>query len=139
MNNIKMIAPCLFGVESIAADEFRRMGFESVTAENGRVLLEGDFNMLARANINSRFAERILIDMGQFSAVTFTELFDGVKALPWENFIGKDDAFPVNGSSINSALHSIPDCQSIIKKAIVDRLSANGNRHPLPEFNLASG
>ena len=124
MNNIKMIAPCLFGVESIAADEFRRMGFESVTAENGRVLLEGDFNMLARANINSRFAERILIDMGQFSAVTFTELFDGVKALPWENFIGKDDAFPVNGSSINSALHSIPDCQSIIKKAIVDRLSA---------------
>ena len=124
MENIKMIAPCLFGVESIAADEFRRMGFESVTAENGRVLLEGDFNMLARANINSRFAERILINMGQFHATTFTELFDGVKALPWEQFIGRDDAFPVsNGSSINSALFSIPDCQSIIKKAIVDRLS----------------
>ena len=125
MDNIKMIAPCLFGVESIAADEFKRMGFTDVTAENGRVLLSGDANMLARANINSRFAERILINMGQFTATTFTELFDGVKSLPWERFIGKDDAFPISaGSSINSVLFSIPDCQSIIKKAIVDRLSS---------------
>lgn len=119
-----MIAPCIFGVESVAADEFRRMGFEDVRTENGRVLLSGDFNMLARANINSRFAERILINMGQFTATTFTELFDGVKALPWEDFIGKTDAFPVsNGSSLDSVLHSIPDCQAIIKKAVVDRLS----------------
>ncbi len=124
MENIKMIAPCLFGVESIVADEFKRMGFTDITTENGRVLLSGDFNMLARANINSRFAERILINMGQFTATTFTQLFDGVKSLPWEDFIGEKDAFPVNGSSINSVLHSIPDCQSIIKKAIVDRLSA---------------
>ncbi|MGN1319664.1 MAG: class I SAM-dependent RNA methyltransferase [Acutalibacteraceae bacterium] len=124
MENIKLVAPCLFGVESVAADEFRRMGFENVTAENGRVLLEGDINMLARANINSRFAERILINVGQFTATTFTELFDGVKTLPWENYIGKNDAFPVNGSSINSVLYSIPDCQSIIKKAVVDRLSS---------------
>jgi len=125
MENIKLIAPCLFGVESIAADEFRRMGFEKVDVENGRVLLEGDFNMLARANINSRFAERILINMGQFNATTFTELFDKVKSLPWERFIGQDDAFPVAaGSSINSTLFSIPDCQSIIKKAIVNRLSS---------------
>ncbi len=124
MENIKLIAPCLFGVESIAADEFRRMDFQSVTVENGRVLLEGNLNMLARANINSRFAERILINVGQFTATTFTELFDGVKALPWEDYIGKDNAFPVNGSSISSALHSIPDCQSIIKKAVADRLSS---------------
>ncbi len=122
-NNIKMVAPCLFGIESIAADEFRRMGFEDVTTENGRVLLSGDDNMLARANINSRFAERILINMGQFTATTFTELFDNVKAIPWEQYIGRDDAFPVNGWSIDSALHSIPDCQSIVKKAIVDRLA----------------
>ncbi len=122
MNNIKLVAPCLFGVEKIAADEFRRMGFENITTENGRVLLEGEANMLARANICSRFAERILINVGEFSAVTFTELFDGVKSLPWEDFIGKDDAFPVNGWSINSQLFSIPDCQSIIKKAIVERL-----------------
>ena len=63
---IKMIAPCIFGIESIAANEFKRMGFEDVVTENGRVLLSGDYNMLARANINSRFAERILINMGQF-------------------------------------------------------------------------
>ena len=123
-NNIKMVAPCLFGIESVAADEFRRMGFEDVTVENGRVLLSGDTNMLARANINSRFAERILINMGSFRATDFTQLFDNVKALPWEDWIGKDDAFPVKGWSIDSALHSIPDCQSIIKKAIVDRLSS---------------
>ena len=122
MKNINLVAPCLFGTEGIAADEFRRMGFEDVVAEDGRVLLSGDFNMLARANINSRFSERILINMGEFSAITFTELFDGVKALPWENFIGKDDAFPVNGWSLASQLHSIPDCKSIIKKAIVERL-----------------
>ena len=122
MEKINLIAPCLFGTESIAADEFRRMGFTEVVTENGRVKLAGDFNMLARANICSRFAERILINVGEFYASTFTELFDGVKALGWEDFIGKDDAFPVNGWSIDSILHSIPDCQSIIKKAIVERL-----------------
>lgn len=121
---IKMIAPCIFGTESVLADELRRMGVEDVTAENGRVLFSGDFNILARANICSRFAERIMINMGQFRAITFTELFDNVKELPWENFIGKQDAFPVNGSSLNSTLHSIPDCQSIIKKAIVERLKS---------------
>lgn len=122
MEKINLIAPCLFGTESIAADEFRRMGFTDVVTENGRVKLSGDFNMLARANICSRFAERILINVGEFYASTFTELFDGVKGLRWEDFIGKDDAFPVNGWSIDSQLHSIPDCQSIIKKAIVERL-----------------
>ena len=122
MEKINLIAPCLFGTESIAADEFRRMGFTEVVTENGRVKLSGDFNMLARANICSRFAERILINVGEFYASTFTELFDGVKALRWEHYIGKDDAFPVNAWSIDSQLHSIPDCQSIIKKAIVERL-----------------
>lgn len=122
MEQINLIAPCLFGTESIAADEFRRMGFTDVVTENGRVKLSGDFNMLARANICSRFAERILINVGEFYASTFTELFDGVKGLRWEDYIGKDDAFPVNGWSIDSNLHSIPDCQSIIKKAIVERL-----------------
>lgn len=131
MQEFNLVAPCLFGVESIAADEFRRMGFEDVVTENGRVLLKGNGNMLARANICSRFAERILINVGSFTATTFTELFDGVKALPWENYIGKDDAFPVNGWSINSALFSIPDCQSITKKAIVERLKL---KYPVSYF-----
>ena len=139
-NNIKMVAPCLFGIESIAADEFRRMGFEDVVTENGRVLLSGDSNMLARANINSRFAERILINMGEFRATSFTELFDNVKAIAWEEYIGRDDAFPVNGWSIDSALHSIPDCQSIIKKAIVDSLSLKYGikwfSEPGPEYRV---
>lgn len=127
MDKFNLVAPCLFGVESIAADEFRRMGFEDIVTENGRVLLSGDGNMLARANICSRFAERILINVGTFTATTFTELFDGVKALEWERYIGRDDAFPVNGWSINSKLFSIPDCQSIIKKAVVERLKLKYN------------
>ncbi len=121
---INLIAPCVFGTEGILASELTRMGAENVQAENGRVMFSGGFDILARANINSRFAERILINMGQFKATTFTELFDNVKALPWEQYIGKDDAFPVNGSTLSSVLHSLPDCQSIIKKAIVDRLSS---------------
>ena len=118
-------------MESVAADEFRRMGFTDVAAENGRVKLSGDFNMLARANICSRFAERILINAGEFTAVTFTELFDETKKIPWENYIGKDDAFPVNGWSIDSQLSSIPDCQSIIKKAVVERLKL---KYPVVRF-----
>lgn len=122
MNEYKIAAPCLFGVEGIAADEFRRMGFADVTAENGRVLLKGSAEMVARANICSRFSERIMIITGEFEARTFTMLFDGVKAINWEDYIGLKDAFPVNGWSIDSNLFSIPDCQSIIKKAIVERL-----------------
>ncbi len=127
MSEYKYVAPCLFGVEGICAFELERMGAKNVKAENGRVNFEGDLNILARANINSRYAERIMINVGEFEAESFEELFQGVKALPWENFIGKDDAFPVNGHSINSALHSIPDCQSIIKKAIVERLKSKYN------------
>ena len=126
-SKFNLVAPCLFGTESIAAFEFKRMGFEDIITENGRVLLKGSANMLARANICSSFSERILINVGEFNAATFTELFDNVKSLPWENYIRKDDAFPVNGWSIFSALHSIPDCQSIIKKAVVERLKQKYN------------
>ena len=126
-------APTLFGIEGIAADEFRCMGFDDAEVQNGRVLLQGDGNMIARANICSRFAERILIVAGQFRATSFTELFDGVKNLDWERYIGKDNACPVTGSSISSALFSIPDCQSIIKKAIVDRLSVKYGINWFPE------
>lgn len=122
MNQLKFAAPCLFGVEGILADELRRMDAEEVVAENGRVLFSGDFPMLARANLCSRFAERILILMGEFPAATFTELFDGVRNLPWEELIGSKDAFPVKGWSLSSQLHSLPDCQAIVKKAIVERM-----------------
>ncbi|MBR4909894.1 MAG: class I SAM-dependent RNA methyltransferase [Clostridia bacterium] len=129
----KLIAPVVFGIESIAAEEFRRMGFDNVRVQDGKVHLEGNGNMLARANICSRFAERILINVGEFTATTFTELFDGVKSLPWERYISRDNAFPVTGTSVNSALFSISDCQSIIKKAIADRLSLKYGINWLPE------
>ena len=115
-------APCLFGIEGILGDELRRLGAEDVRPENGRVLFSGDLSIMARANISSRYAERIQIVLGQFSARTFDALFEGVRALPLEWFIGKNDAFPVKGWSLDSQLHSVPDCQSIIKKAAVERL-----------------
>ncbi len=124
---LNFVAPCLFGIEGILADELKRMGAQNVAAQNGRVLFTGDLNTLAKVNINTRYAERILISVGEFSATSFAELFDKTKALPWENFIGRDDAFPVNGHSLNSQLFSIPDCQSIIKKAVVERLKLKYN------------
>ena len=122
MSQIKMVAPCLFGLEGLVAGELRTMEAQKVEAQNGRVLFEGDASVLARANIGSRYAERIQILMGTFQARTFEQLFQGVKALPWEAWIGKTDAFPVKGRSLDSKLTSVPDCQSIIKKAIVERL-----------------
>ena len=122
MQEFVFCAPCLFGVEGILADELRRMDAQKVTPQNGRVLFSGGAELLARANIGSRYAERIQLVVGCFSAHTFQELFEQVKALPWERFISKKDAFPVKGWSLNSALHSVPDCQSIIKKAVVERL-----------------
>ena len=126
-NKYNMVAPCLFGIEGILADELKRFGIENVRAENGRVLFSGDLNTIAFVNINSRYAERVLINVGQFYATDFTMLFDGVKNLPFEYYIGRDDAFPVNGWSLNSQLFSVPDCQAIIKKAVVERLKSKYN------------
>ena len=123
MDKIQFSAPCLFGIEGICADELKRMDIENVKAETGRVTFDGDFSTLARANLCSRYAERIQILLGQFRADSFEELFQGVKAICWEDWIGKDEAFPVKGHSVNSKLTSIPDCQKIIKKAVVTRLS----------------
>ncbi len=122
--NINYVIPCLLGVESLIADEMRSLGAGNVTAENGRVLFDGDEYILARANICSHFAERIQILVGTFEARSFEELFQGTKSLPWEEWIAADDAFPVKGYSINSTLFSVSDCQSIIKKAVVERLKS---------------
>ena len=117
--------PCLMGVEGLVADELRFGGFDGVEAENGRVLFTGDMAACARANIRLRCGERVLLRVGTFPARTFDELFEGTKALPWEDFMGPDDAFPVKGHTIRSQLHSVPDCQRIIKKAVVDKLHWN--------------
>lgn len=120
----KLTAPCLFGLEGPVGNELRHMGMDSVAPENGRVRFETDENGLARANIRSRFAERILLELGRFPARSFDELFDGVRALPLEDCIPRDGAFPVKGWSLNSELHSVPDCQKIIKKAAAERMKA---------------
>lgn len=126
-------APCLMGVEGLAAEELRGLGCENVRAENGRVLFEGEWTALIRANLWSRYAERILLLLGEFEAKSFEELFQGVKALPWERFLQKEDAFPVTGSSLSSGLHSVPDCQAIVKKAIVERLKTKYHVSWFPE------
>lgn len=119
---VRISCPCLFGLESVLNGEIKRMGGQKIETTDGRVTFEGDLSMVARANINLRTAERVQILLGTFYARSFEELFQGILALPWEQYIGQKDHFPVKGWSLNSQLHSIPDCQSIIKKAVVRRL-----------------
>lgn len=122
MSIIKMAVPCLFGLESVLSGELKKIGAANIEASDGKVTFTGDWNMLAKANIQLRTAERVLIVLGSFRAMTFEELFQGVLKIPFEEYLGKDDAFPVKGWSLNSQLASVPDCQSIIKRAAVKRM-----------------
>lgn len=130
---LTLACPCLFGLESVLSGEIKRMGGQDVEVTDGRVCFKGTAQMIARANILLRTAERVLIVVGGFRAESFSDLFDGVYSLPLENFIGSGDAFPVKGWSLNSKLKSIPDCQSIIKKAAAKRLGEHYGRQWLPE------
>jgi len=121
---INFCVPCLFGLEGLCADELKRLEMDDVRAENGRVLFSGGISDIADANVNLRTGERILLTVGETEADSFDELFEGVRAMPWEDYIPKAGAFPVKGHSLGSKLHSIPDCQSIIKKAVVERLKS---------------
>ena len=125
--------PTLFGVEGLTADELRRLGLDQVRAENGRVFCQGAALDLARLNLNLRTGERVLLVLGSFPAQDFDALFEGTRALPWERFIPREGQFPVKGHSLNSALHSVPACQSIVKKAIAARLGAKYGLNTLPE------
>ena len=120
----KLCVPCLLGLEGPIAEELRRMDMDGVSAENGRVFFPGGDEAIARANICLRIGERVLIELGRFEALSFEQLFQGTRALPWESLIPADGAFPVKGYSLNSKLFSISDCQKIIKKAIVERLKS---------------
>lgn len=127
MNEIKYQAPCLFGLESVLAFEVKKIGGGNVVVNDGKVCFTGDISLCAKANLYLSVAERVLIVLGEFKAKSFEELFTGVKSIPLEDYVGKNDAFPVKGYSLNSALHSVPDCQSIIKKACVERLKSKYN------------
>lgn len=123
-NNFDLCVPCLLGLEGPIADELKRMKLDDVRSENGRVYFKGGAQAIAKANINLRIGERVLVELGRFEARSFDELFEKTKALPWEMLIPQDAAFPVKGYSLNSKLFSVSDCQKIIKKAVVERLKS---------------
>lgn len=123
MSRIELIAPCHFGLEAVLKKEITDLGYEIVQVEDGRVTFCGEEDAISRANIFLRTAERVLLKVGKIRAVTFEELFDKVKALPWERYVPSDGKFWVTkASSVKSRLFSPSDIQSIVKKAIVERL-----------------
>lgn len=119
----KLIATTTFGIEGVTAKELKALGYEGLKTENGKVHFEGDEMDIAIANIHLRTADRVLIKMAEFEARSFEELFQGTKKVNWSKIIPKDGVMHVVGKSIKSTLYSVPDCQSIVKKAIVTQMS----------------
>ena len=130
---INLTAVCLFGLEHLLCEEIKALGYDLVDTMDGRVTFAGDEEAVAFANVFLRYAERVYIEMGRFPASTFDELFEGTKNLPWELFVGKNDAFPVKGHSVRSQLSSVPACQKMVKKAIATRLGNLYGMGRMPE------
>ena len=130
---LEFVIPCLLGLESLVGDEVKKLGLSDVRVENGRVLCRGKARDIARLNINLRCGARVILVLHRFRATDFEALFQGVRAVKWEDWIPREGEFPVVGYSINSTLHSVPACQSIVKKAVVDRLSAAYGIAQFPE------
>ena len=133
MDELTFAIPTLLGVEGLTAAELRRLDMKEVRAENGRVFCRGGQQDIPRLNLHLRTGERVLLVLGTFPAKTFDELFEGTRKLEWERFIPKDGQFPVKGFSLNSALRSVPACQSIVKKAAATRLGGVYHQESLPE------
>ncbi|MCU0848130.1 MAG: class I SAM-dependent RNA methyltransferase [Spirochaetes bacterium] len=115
-------ATCAFGIESVLSDELKSLGYDGLNTENGRVLFQGDDRDIARCNINLRTADRLFIRLAEFRAFDFEELFQGVLGIDWENFIPMEGIMHVVGKSVRSKLHSVPDCQSITKRAVIEAM-----------------
>ena len=130
---LQLVVPTLFGLEGLAAEELRRLNLRGVRAENGRVFCTAAPVDIARMNLNLRTGERVLLVLGSFYAADFEALFEGTRGLPWERFLPKDGAFPVKGHCLNSALHAVPACQSVINKAVARRLGDHYGLERLPE------
>lgn len=122
MSKIQLVATSAFGVEAVVAAELRKLGYTDQMVENGRVVFAGDESAICRTNLWLRAADRILVKVGEFKALSFEELFEGTKALPWHEWIPEYAHFPVEGKSIDSKLSSVPDCQAIVKKAVVEKM-----------------
>lgn len=119
---MRLVATCLFGLEKFLGEEIDALGYKRIETIDGRIIFEGDGDAVARCNMWLRCAERVYVLLSRFDAPTFDALFEGTKAAPIEEWVGPNDAFPVSGHSVKSALTSIPDCQKIVKKAMVERL-----------------
>jgi len=128
MKHINLIATATFGLEAIVAGELKNLGYNADKVENGRVTFTGSETDICRTNLHLRTSDRVLIKMGEFPATTFEELFEKTKALPWNEWLPEDACFPVEGKSIRSKLFSVPDCQGIVKKAIVEKLKKTYKR-----------
>ena len=120
---LELVATCLFGLEKLLGEEIDALGYKRIDTMDGRITYEGDERAVFVSNLHLRFAERVFIKLGSAHVESFSELYDATAALPWEDFIGENDAFPVKGHALRSTLYSVPDCQSIIKKAVVTRMS----------------
>ncbi len=136
MKHLEFIVPTLFGLEGLAGDELRRLNMENVRVEDRRVLFSGDEKALARANINLRTGERVMVVLSQFTAKSFEELFQGVLKTPLEDYIPLGGQFPVKGHCLNSQLMSVSDCQAIIKKAASKRLGEKHGVSWVPETGV---
>lgn len=120
---LELIATATFGLEAVVKREIQNLGYTVIRTEDGRVTYQGDERAIVRSNLWLRTADRVYLRIGELDAKTFEELFQQIKGFQWEKWIPVDGAFPVVGTSVKSTLHSVPSCQSIIKKAIVSRLS----------------
>ena len=128
---LRLIAPAPMGLEAVVSRELKLLGYDQQQVENGRVRFRGDFRAICRANLWLRTADRVLVEMAEFPATTFEELFQGVRSIPWEEWIPEDGHFIVNGRSHQSQLSSVPACQKVAEKAVVERLR---QRYPLEWF-----
>lgn len=128
MTNYTLIATAAMGLEALVAKEVRALGYEC-EVDNGKVIFKGDERAIARCNMWLRTADRIKVVVGEFKAMTFDELFEKTKALPWERYLPEDAEFPVTGKSVKSKLFSVSDCQAIVKKAIVDKMKKHYKRN----------
>ncbi len=130
---IQLVATAPMGLEAVVAREVRDLGYTDVRVENGRIAYWADPLAICRSNLWLRTADRVLIKLGEFKATTFDELFEGTKALPWPDWIPGHAEFPVNGRSHKSQLSSVPACQGIVKKAIVEKMKLRYNTEWFPE------
>jgi len=133
MSRLTLIATSAFGIESLVADELKSIGYENQIVENGRVVFEADEVGIARCNLWLRCADRVLLRVAEFTTTDFEELFQGVKAVPWADLIPENGVMHVTGKSIKSKLFSVPDCQSIVKKAVVEAMKKKYRRDRFPE------